>query len=160
MGSLQEQVDKLQKEVDALKKKVQNRTMEKAEYVARIQAGFFLRKFFIPYFEGVCDVKRTTLEEGFLVLIKEGKTLDQVFEENMARTKDLMVTPEFRVVLSTLRPIANQSNEWIDEKSHTLLDVLQDIRPPLEAVIRQTEGGEQWFSDSLVGIRRMLFQSP
>ena len=157
---MKDQVDRLQKEVEALKKTVHNRAIEKAEYAARIQAAFFLRKFFIPYFEGVCEVKGTTIEEGFLILIKEGRTLDQVFEENIARTKDLMVTPEFRVVLSTLRPIANQSNEWIDEKSHTLLDVLQEIRPPLEAIIRQTEGGEQWFSESLIGIRRMLFQNP
>lgn len=160
LEALREQVDRLEKEIKTLQKKVDKKVADRIEAAAKEQARFFLIKFFIPFFEGVCEVKGIKLEQAISELIDENKTLDDIFEENIERTSSLMGSPEFRVVLTTVRPIADESDEWIEKHSLIILEVMEDIRPELAEVVYEADNGRKWFADSLIGIRKMLFKMP
>jgi len=117
--TLKEQIDKLEKEVKALQKKVDRKISDRVDAAAREQARFFLVKFFLPFFEGVCDVSGVTLEAAISELIVDNVTLDEIFEENLEKTSSLMASPEFRAVLTTVRPVVDKSDKGI--KNHSLI---------------------------------------
>jgi len=156
--TLKEQIDKLEKEVKALQKKVDKKVSDRRDAAAKEQARFFLLKFFIPFFEGVCEVSGVTLEAAISELIIDNKTLDSIFEDNLDKTASLMASPEFRVVLTTVRPVVDKSDKWIKNNSMVILEVMEEIRPEVSKVIYETENGEEWFIASLIGVRDMLFK--
>jgi len=156
--TLKEQIDKLEKEVKSLQKKVDRKISDRVDAAAREQARFFLVKFFLPFFEGVCEVSGVTLEAAISELIVDNVTLDEIFEENLEKTSSLMASPEFRVVLTTVRPIVDKSDKWIKNHSLIILDVMEEIRPKVSKVILETDNGKEWFVASLIGVRDMLFK--
>ena len=133
---------------------------ERLEDIAKIQARFFLEKFFVPFFDGLCEVKGYSVDQVVTILIDEGTTLDNLFEENLDRTSNLMTTPEFRVVFSAIRPIIDNPDEWIEEHSLVLLEVMDEVRPSTAEIISTKEGGRKWFADSLIGLKHMLCSQP
>lgn len=158
LETLKEQVDRLEKEVKTLQKQVDKKVSDRVEAAAKDQARFFLVKFFIPFFEGICEFKGIRMEEAISALIYENRTLDEIFDENLEMTSSLMASPEFRVILTTVRPMADKSNKWIKDNSKILIDVLEEIHPEICTVITDTDGGEKWLFDSLFGIRDLLFK--
>lgn len=160
LETLREQVAKLEKEVKALQKKVDKKVSNSVEAAAKDQIRFFLVKFFIPFFEGVCEVKGIKLEQAISDLIDENKTLDELFEDNIEKTSSLMESPEFKVILTSVRPIANESDEWIEDHSLIILEVMKEIRPEIAKVIYEADNGMKWLVDSLIGIKKMLFTMP
>ena len=156
--TLKEQIDKLEKEVKALQKKVDKKVSDRRDAAAKEQARFFLLKFFIPFFEGVCEVSGVTLEAAISELIIDNKTLDSIFEDNLDKTASLMASPEFRVVLTTVRPVVDKSDKWIKNNSIVILEVMEEIRPKVSKVIYETDNGKEWFIASLIGVRDMLFK--
>ena len=158
MVTLKEQIDKLEKEVKALQKKVDRKISDRVDAAAKEQARFFLVKFFLPFFEGVCEVSGVTLEAAISELIVDNVTLDEIFEENLEKTSSLMASPEFRVVLTTVRPIVDKSDKWIKSHSIIILEVMEEIRPEVYKVILETDNGKEWFVASLIGVRDMLFK--
>ena len=133
---------------------------ERLEDIAKIQARFFLEKFFVPFFDGLCEVQGYSVDQVVTILIDEGNTLDNLFEENLDRTSNLMTTPEFRVVFSAIRPIIDNPDEWIEEHSLVLLEVMDEVRPSTAEIISTKEGGRKWFADSLIGLKHMLCSQP
>lgn len=131
---------------------------DRVEAAAKEQARFFLVKFFIPFFEGICEVKGIKMEEAISELIDDNRTLDKIFEENIEMASSLMASPEFRVLLTTVRPIADKSDKWIKDNSTIIIDVMKEIHPEMCKVISDTDGGEKWFIDSLFGIRNLLLK--
>lgn len=131
-----------------------------AEDIAKIQARFFLEKLFIPFFDGLCESQNYTLDEVVTILIDEGTTLDNIFEDNLDRTSNLMTTAEFRVVLTALRPIIGKPDEWVDDNSLVLLEVMEEVRPSVAEIISTKEGGRKWFSDSIIGLTHVLSSVP
>ncbi len=158
METLKEQVSRLEKEVKALEKKVDKKKTNRKRSAAKEQARFFLQKFFLPFFDGVCEANGVSLEAAISELIVENKTLDEIFELNLDKTASLMASPEFRVVLTTVRPVIGKSNDWIRTHSVIILEVMEEIRPEVSNVIYDADTGEEWFVASLIGVRDMLFK--
>lgn len=158
LETLKEQVDRLEREVKNLQKKVDKKVSDRVEAAAKEQARFFLVKLFIPFFEGICEVKGIKMEEAISCLIDENKTLDKIFEENIEMTSSLIASPEFRVILTTVRPIADKSDKWIKDNSKIIIEVMDEIRPEICKVIYSADNGVKWFTHSLIGIRNMLFK--
>ncbi len=158
MVTLKEQIDKLEKEVKVLQKKVDKKISDRVDAAAKEQARFFLVKFFLPFFEGVCEVSGVTLEAAISELIVDNVTLDEIFEDNLEKTSSLMASPEFRVVLTTVRPVVDKSDKWIKNHSLIILEVMEEIRPEVYKVILETDNGKEWFVASLIGVRDMLFK--
>jgi len=156
--TLKEQIDKLEKEVKVLQKKVDKKISDRVDAAAKEQARFFLVKFFLPFFEGVCEVSGVTLEAAISELIVDNVTLDEIFEDNLEKTSSLMASPEFRVVLTTVRPVVDKSDKWIKNHSLIILEVMEEIRPEVYKVILETDNGKEWFVASLIGVRDMLFK--
>jgi len=100
------------------------------------------------------------LDQVVTILIDEGTTLDNIFEDNLDRTSNLMITPEFRVVFTAIRPIIDKPDDWIEDHSLILLEVMEDIRPSTAEIISTKDGGRKWFSDSLIGLKHMLMSQP
>ncbi|GAG56639.1 unnamed protein product [marine sediment metagenome] len=98
------------------------------------------------------------MEEAISALIDDDRTLDKIFEENIEMASSLMASPEFRVLLTTVRPVADKSDKWIKDNSTIIIDVLEEIHPKMCKVISDTDGGEKWFIDSLFGIRNLLLK--
>ena len=146
-------MEKLQKQVDKQKK-------ERLRDLAKIQARFFLEKFFVPFFDGLCESQGYTVDKVVTILIDEGTTLDNIFEENLDKTSNLMTTPEFRVVFSAIRPIIDNTDDWIKQHSLVLLEVMEEVRPSVAEIISTKEGGREWFANSLIGLKHMLFSQP
>ena len=134
--------------------------LKRKEDIAKIQARFFLEKFFVPFFDGLCEAQNYTLDQVVTILIEENKTLDSLFEENLDRTSNLMSTPEFRVVFSAIGPIMNASDDWFEENSLVLLEVMEEVCPSVAEIISTSDGGRKWFSDSIIGLKHMLFSQP
>lgn len=158
MVTIKEQIDKLEKEVKALQKEVKRKVADRRDAAAKEQARFFLVKFFLPFFEGVCEAKDIRLEAAISELIADNVTLDEIFEENIDKTAILMASPEFRVVLTTVKPVVDKSDKWIKNNAMIILEVMEEIRPKVSKVIYETDNGKEWFIASLIGIRDMLFK--
>lgn len=156
--TIKEQIDKLEKEVKALQKEVKRKVADRRDAAAKEQARFFLVKFFLPFFEGVCEAKDISLEATISELIADNVTLDEIFEENIDKTAILMASPEFRVVLTTVKPVVDKSDKWIKNNAMIILEVMEEIRPKVSKVIYETDNGKEWFIASLIGIRDMLFK--
>lgn len=156
--TIKEQIDKLEKEVKALQKEVKRKVADRRDAAAKEQARFFLVKFFLPFFEGVCEAKDIRLEAAISELIADNVTLDEIFEENIDKTAILMASPEFRVVLTTVKPVVDKSDKWIKNNAMIILEVMEEIRPKVSKVIYETDNGKEWFIASLIGIRDMLFK--
>jgi len=157
LETLKEKISQLEDEISELKEKIKQKAIEQADIIAKTQARFFLSKLFIPFFEGVCDVNGVTLEDGIKDLIDKNITLDNILKENMDKTQELMKQPEFRIIYSVVAPISEKPPEWISEKSETIIEVMDEIRPELATIIREHENGHTWFSQSLLGIRNLIF---
>jgi hypothetical protein len=139
---------------------VDKQKKERLEDIAKIQARFFLEKFFVPFFDGLCEAQGYSVEQVVSILIDNGETLDTIFEENLDKTSNLMTTAEFRVVFTAIRPIIDKPDEWIEDHSLILLEVMDEVRPSVAEVISTKEGGRKWFADSLIGLKRMLMSQP
>ena len=160
LSILREQVAKLEKEVEKLQKIVDKQVRDRMEDASKIQASFFLKKFFVPFFDGLCEVQGYTLDQVVTKLIEEDKTLDTLFEENLDKTSNLMASSEFRVVFSAIRPILDKPDDWIDEYSMVLLEVMHDVRPNVAEIISTSDTGKEWFAKSLIGLKHMLVSQP
>ena len=160
LETLKEEVELLQQKVDELTVLNKQKSELREEQAARKQAHFFLLNFFIPFFEGVCENRTMTPEEGIITLIQDNETLDQILLSNREQAAQLVDLPEFRVVISAIRSIADKDDKWIKEKSQVLLEVLEEVNGTLANSINKTKGGKKWFSDSLIGLKHVLFKSP
>ena len=158
--SLEAEIKQLEKEIEMLEKKFKDQELEKERKMAQIQASIFIEKMFIPFFEGLCEAKGTTLEDGIADLIQNDETLDEIITKNAVRTNILMKEPEFQIVLMASRPIADKSDEWIKEQSMILIEVMNEIRPTLAQIIWQNDKGRDWFENSLIGLRNVFFRVP
>ena len=160
LETLRQEVERLEKEVKELEEANKQKAMEREEQAARKQAHFFLLNFFIPFYEGVCEKRETTLEEGMLNLIQNNETLDKLLTSNREQASQLVNLPEFRVVISAISPIAEKDDKWIKEKTPILLEVLENINESLSKTIKNTKGGKKWLADSMIGLKHVLFKTP
>lgn len=125
-----------------------------------MQAQLFLEKIFAPYMDGVCKVWGVSPAEGLRLLIEEKTTFGSIAKNNPEALKELLDQPEIQVIVAIASPLKDVSEEWIEEKTGVLFDVMVDIRPELARIIVDTEGGKEWFSNSLTGLKDILFGKP
>ena len=93
-------------------------------------------------------------------LIQDNETLDKILQSNKQQASQLVNLPEFRVVLTAIRPIADKDDKWIKEKTPIQLEVLKEINIDLANTIKNTKGGKKWLSDSMIGLKNVLFKTP
>ena len=98
-----------------------------------------------------------TPEDGLLRLINEGTTFATLAQENPKALAQFLSQPEVKVILAIASPLRDVTDDWIKDKMDILFEVMLDIRPELASIIVETSGGEQWFYDSLTGLREVLF---
>ena len=160
LESLRSQVDRLEAEVHELEELVRAKTEKAATDAARLNARLFLQILFIPYVEGLCEGFGTTPEDGMKKLVEDEATLGDLFGTNRESMVELLSKPECRVAIAIASPVAKKDEEWLQEKSDLLLDVMGEVRPRLSEAIREIPGGPEWFAESLVGLRNILFGKP
>jgi len=93
-------------------------------------------------------------------LIEEKATLDQIAHDNSDALAEFLRQPECRVIVAVASPIGNVSDEWIKDKTESLIKVMEGIRPSLAKIIIETPGGAEWFYESLKGLRGIIFGKP
>ena len=93
-----------------------------------------------------------------LNLIQNNETLDKLMTSNKEKAAQLVNLPEFRVVISAIRPIADKDDKWIKEKAPILLEVLEGVNQGLFNKIKNTKGGKKWLADSMIGLKHVLFK--
>lgn len=109
---------------------------------------------------GVCKVWGVSPEEGLRLLIKEETTFGSIAKNNPEALAELLNQPEIQIIVDIASPLRDVSDEWIKEKMDILFEVMGDIRPELARIIAETPGGTEWFSDSLTGLKDILFAKP
>ncbi len=122
-----------------------------------MQARIFLEGIFAPYMDGICKAWGVTPEEGLQILIKDEATFDKIAADNPAALKELMNQPAIKAIVAIAGPLKDVSEEWIQEKTEILFEVMMDIRPELARGIADTPGGSEWFTNSMIGLRDILF---
>ena len=160
METLRKQIQELETDIAGLEEKIRTKKAEKATAAAQIQARIFLERIFAPYMDGLCDVWGLSPEEGLSVLIKENVSLDRIANDNREALAEFLSQPEVRVITAVASPLGNVPDEGIKNKMTVLLEVMRKIRPELANVIINTQGGQKWFYDSLIGLRNILFGRP
>ena len=106
LETLEQEVKRLEERVEELTEQNKQKAELREEEAAKKQAHFFLINFFIPFFEGVCEKRNTSLEEGMLNLIQNNETLDKLLTSNKEQAAHLVSLPEFRVVISAMIPLS------------------------------------------------------
>lgn len=160
METLRKQIEELESDIAQLEENVRIKKAEKATVAAQVQARIFLESIFAPYMEGLCDIWGMSPEEGLLVLINENASLDKIANDNREALTEFMSQPEVRVITAVASPLGNMTDEWIRDKMTVLLEVMEKIKPSLANIIITTPGGQEWFYESLKGLRNILFGKP
>ncbi|GAG55812.1 unnamed protein product [marine sediment metagenome] len=150
----------MESDIETLEEKIKADASEKATALARMQSKLFLERIFDPYMHGVCKVWGVRPEVGLRLLIEEKTTFGTIAKNNPEALAELISQPEIQVIVAIASPLRDVSDEWIQEKMDILFDVMVDIRPELARVIVETPGGSEWFSNSLKGLRNVLFGKP
>ncbi len=125
-----------------------------------MQSQLFLERIFEPYMNGVCKVWGVSPEEGLRRLIKNKKTFGTIAKNNPEALAELMNQPEIQIIVAIASPLKDVSEEWIEEKTGVLFEVMVDIRPELARIIAETPEGSEWFSASLTSLKDILFGKP
>lgn len=160
LESLRKQIQELESEIAGLEENIRLKAKEKATVAARMQAQVFLESIFAPYIDGLCNGWGLSPEDGLRSLIENEVTLDKLAYENRDALMEFLSQPECSVIVAAARPIGDVSDEWIKDKMGVLLDVMRKIRPLLANTIITTTGGKEWFYESLMGLRDILFGKP
>ena len=160
MESLRKQIRELESEIAELEENIRLKAKEKSTVAARMQAQIFLERIFAPYMDGLCDGWNMRPEDGLRLLIEKELTLDKIANENRDDIMEFLSQPECSVIVTAARPLGDVSDEWIKDKTVVLIDVMNKIRPTLANTILTTPGGEEWFYESLTGLRDILFGNP
>jgi len=158
LEKLRQRVKKLQNEVETLETKVKTRARDKAKQAAKIQVSIFLKRILVPYLEGLCEGLDLSLQDGLSMLIRQGKPLYMLAMENQEAFTSFLQQPELRVFSTAASPLARVSDEWITDQTDALLEVAEETEPELAETINTTEGGREWLEQSLIGLRRLIFQ--
>jgi len=157
METLRKQIQKLESDIAKLEENIRIKKAEKATAAAQVQARIFLESIFAPYMEGLCDIWGLSPEEGLRVLINEKASLDRIANDNREALTEFMSQPEVRVITAIASPIGNVPDDWIRDKMTVLLEVMEKIKPSMANIIITTPGGQDWFYESLKGLRDILF---
>ena len=157
METLRKQIQKLESDIAKLEENVRIKKAEKATVAAQVQARIFLESIFAPYMEGLCDIWGLSPEEGLRVLINEKASLDRIANDNREALTEFMSQPEVRVITAVASPLGNMPDDWIRDKMTVLLEVMEKIKPSMANIIITTPGGQDWFYESLKGLRDILF---
>jgi len=158
--TLRKDIQALESDIEGLEERIKTKESKKATVAAQVQARIFLERIFAPYMDGLCDTWGMRPEEGLKLLIQRNDSLDRIAYDNRESLDEFLSQPEVRVITAVARPLGNMSEEWIKDKMSVLIDVMVKIRPELANVIMDTPDGEEWFYDSLVGLRNLLFGIP
>ena len=150
----------LESDIEALEEKIKANASEKTTALARMQSKLFLEKIFAPYMDGVCKVWGVSPEEGLRLLIEEETTFGNIAKNNPEALAELINQPEIQVIVAIASPLKDVTDEWIQEKMGILFEVMVELRPDLARIIVETPGGAEWFSNSLKGLRNVLFGKP
>ena len=157
---LRKQIQELEVDIEELEEKIKTKEKKKATLAATVQARIFLERIFAPYIDGVCQEWGVRPEEALRILIDDESTLGKIAKDNPEALAELVSQPEVRVMIAVARPLGNVSDDWINDKTNVLLEVMGKIRPSMANAIKTTPGGTEWFYDSLVGLRNTLFGMP
>jgi len=158
--SLRKQIQELESEIAELEKNIRLKAKEKSTVAARMQAQIFLERIFAPYMDGLCNGWHLRPEDGLRLLIEKEVTLDKIAYENRDELMEFLSQPECSVMFAAAKPLGDVSDEWIKDKTVVLIDVMGKIRPSLANTIITTPGGKEWFYESLMGLRDILFGKP
>lgn len=167
LKSLREQIQELEAQISdleagnaELEELIRVQKSDETTVAAKAQAQFFLKSVFAPYMDGICQEWGVSPEEALRILIEEKATFGKIAKNNPKDLEKLKNDPTVKVVLEVASPLGNASDEWINEKMHVLLKVMREIRPSLAKAIIETPGGPEWFYQSLVGLRDILYGVP
>ncbi len=110
--------------------------------------------------DGICKGWGVSPEEGLSILIKEEATFGKIAAENPEALKELMNQPAIKAIVGIASPLKDVTNDWVNEKMGILFEVMAELRPELAKIIVETQGGKDWFSDSMKGLKDILFGTP
>ena len=158
--TLRKQIQELEADIAQLEENVRIKKAEKATVAAQVQARIFLESIFAPYMEGLCDIWGLSPEEGLRMLIKENASLEMIANDNREALSEFLSQPEVRVITAIASPIGNMPDDWIRDKMNVLLEVMGKIKPSMADIIITMPSGKDWFYDSLIGLRNILFGKP
>ena len=153
-------IDVLETDIASLEDKIKAKASERATALARMQSRLFLEKLFAPYIDGVCKVWGVPPERGLRLLIEENTTFGTIAKNNPEALSEFLSQPEMKVLLAIASPLKDVSEDWVQEKLDILFEVMVEIRPELANIIVETDGGKEWFYDSLTGLKDVLFRTP
>lgn len=156
----EEIIQSLRADIAELEEKIKIKIKKEATEAAQVQARLFLEGIFAPYVDGVCQEWGVSPEEALRILIDDESTLGKIAMYNPGALAELVSQPEIRDMVALAKPLGNVSDEWIKEKMTVLLEVMWKIRPSMANAITTTPGGIEWFYDSLVGLRNIMFGEP
>ena len=110
--------------------------------------------------DGICKGWGVSPEEGLRILIKDEATFGKIAAENPEALAELMNQPAIKAIVTIADPLKDVTNDWVNEKKGILFEVMAELRPELARIIVETNGGKKWFSDSLSGLKEILFGGP
>lgn len=157
LESLRSQVASLEAEIRELEEKVRAKATEKAAATARLQARIFLDRIFKPYIDGLCEGLGLDPGSGVQRLIESETTIDKLAVDNREALEAFLAQTECRVVIAIAGPVARKPDEWIRERADGLLEEMEVSYPDMAKAIIDSPGGREWFAESLIGLREILF---
>lgn len=160
METLEKEIQEIRAHNEGLREKIRLQKAEKNTVVAQEQARFILETFFAPYIDGACSEWGVSPEDALRILIDEKATFGKIAVDNPTDLKKLRNHPPVKKIIDMASPLKDVSDEWIKEKADILFKVMKDLRPELASIIAETPGGTEWFYDSLIGLREILYGKP
>ena len=124
-----------------------------------MQSRIFLERIFEPYMDGLMKVWGVSPEEGLRILIEAEAPIGKIAKDNPEALAQFMNQPEMKIISAITSPIGDLSDDWVKDKMAVLLDVMAELRPELARGILEIPGGQEWFYESLTGLRDILFRS-
>lgn len=107
--------------------------------------------------KGVCSAWGVSPEAGLQILINDGSPLGKIAKDRPADLEKLKNDPAVKAMFAAVNKLGDVSDEWIKDKMTVLLEVMGEIRPLLANAIIETPGGIEWFYQSLVGLRDIIY---
>lgn len=129
------------------------RNREDASYKMRsYQANFFMNSILYPYIDGLAEQSQISPLEQLVLLIRQGRTLGSIFEENREQVQTFLTKTEIRMWTTIVRPFLSASEEDIHSRESMTfwLERIKETRSEFYRIIVREPNGLWWLENSLI----------